>query len=558
VRFGVLRSEAQCEIPVSARADLRSARGDPTSIPLQPKQIHRFGIQRGKCILFVRTATRGRNREQAARRKKGPRDWMSQLLTIIVLLESAALALLWLLRAPDRTLDVLMFLALVPIGLGAAFGQVLPAAYLIVPAATLLFLIDRARQTRAIGGSTGRSSVLSLLVLVFLAVVFANFFRRPILPADVAAVGRRPAGIHAWMGFGLSACYFIVFSSVAIRYPDRTERMLRFTARLCLVLCAVGFILVHSHGAQDLFAGLRRAGLFTDYFFSTGGSEILETRFRQTGGGYQIGTLGLAASIALIYALGARLRTTAKVAVVMFCLAAILQGGQRAHFVGVIVAILVWSFAVRNLRMSLVISLALACGLVYVIGVTEQLPAFFRRTMSLFTLGSEAPLPRLTLFPMYLESLVEHPWFGVGIGVTGSAGTEGSFAEFLAQKLRTGGHGAYISLLYLFGLSAFIPFVLILAGSLRSSYRMFRRAASPGIRSTALFCFLFLVYYMFPLVVEGNGGDPLLFGIVGIVAGLSVRAGRAPVHGEAGRIPAPTLVDPLAGARSGGMQAGSA
>ena len=157
-------------------------------------------------------------------------------------------------------------------------------------------------------------------------------------------------------------------------------------------------------------------------------------------------------------------------------------------------AILVWSFAVRNLRMSLVFSLVLACGLVYVVSFTGQFPPFIRRTMSLFALGNEGPLPRLTLFPMYLESLVEHPWFGVGIGGTGAAGAEGSLAGFLAQKLRTGGHGAYISLLYLFGLSAFIPFMLIIVGSLRSSYRMFRRAASPGIRSTALFCFLFLVY----------------------------------------------------------------
>jgi O-antigen ligase len=124
---------------------------------------------------------------------------------------------------------------------------------------------------------------------------------------------------------------------------------------------------------------------------------------------------------------------------------------------------------------------------------------------------------------MYLQSVAEHPWFGVGIGAAGAAGTESTFAEFLTQKLRTGGHGAYASVLYLFGLVAFVPFLLILVGSLRSSYRIFRRAATPAVRSTGLFCFLFLVYYMFPLVVEGTGGDPLLFGIVGIVSGLSLR-----------------------------------
>jgi hypothetical protein len=135
---------------------------------------------------------------------------------------------------------------------------------------------------------------------------------------------------------------------------------------------------------------------------------------------------------------------------------------------------------------------------------------------------------------MYLESVAEHPWIGVGIGVTGAAGAQGPFAEFLAHKLRTGGHGAYASVLYLFGLAAFIPFALILLGSLRSSYRTFRRTASPAVRSTALFCFLFLVYYLFPLVVEGNGGDPLLFGIVGIVAGLALRVEPAAGTGVEG------------------------
>ena len=47
----------------------------------------------------------------------------------------------------------------------------------------------------------------------------------------------------------------------------------------------------------------------------------------------------------------------------------------------------------------------------------------------------------------------------------------------------------------------------------------------------ALFCVLFLIYYLFPMGVGGNGADPILFAVLGIVAGLWSRERRG--HADA-------------------------
>ncbi len=213
---------------------------------------------------------------------------------------------------------------------------------------------------------------------------------------------------------------------------------------------------------------------------------------------------------------------------------------------GLVVALLTWSVVTRNFRVTVALALVLACAGVYVVAVAEEFQPFFRRTLTLATDLDERALPRTQLFPLYGASIRENPLVGVGIGGVRGAESGDTLSAFLAAKLRTGGHGSYISLLYLFGLAAFVPFLLLLVACLRSSFQMFRRAASAGVSSLALFCFLFLVYYMFPMVVEGNGGDPLLFGVMGIVTGLWGLSGWDRVPAPA-REPAPVSDPPVGG-----------
>ncbi len=235
---------------------------------------------------------------------------MSQHLILIVLGQALLLIASWILLAPDRVLYVFIALMLVPLGLGNAFGQALPAAYLVMPAVTLVYLLERFQRRSAPQLVRGNRNWLWILALALLRGGLRELLAKTGLsPHGIGSINRTPIGIHSWMGFVLSACSFLVFSSVTFFSPARTQKVMGFTARVCLALCVLGFLLVHLQPVQGFFYEVRRAGAVTPYFFSTGGPDLLEGRVPEPRGRYRIGMLDLVASTGLLLVLSSRIRS---------------------------------------------------------------------------------------------------------------------------------------------------------------------------------------------------------------------------------------------------------
>ena len=445
---------------------------------------------------------------------------MTDLLILLLVLQGVALVVLWLVRDSSRALYVCVLLTLVPVGI-ARFGMgFIPASYLLIPGATCIYLVDRVLRrdrVRKVGGAAKAGLILALL---FFTAVFVHYLRNPVRLSDVATFGGSPAGIHAWMAFVLTACVFVLFAGLSRSDPVRVQRVMVFLAWLAFGICCFGLLLLHIDVVQDLRRGLDKAELIRPSFYGVGAKTSSGLDYDTRMGGYRIGTLGAVASLLLMWVLALPGRPGLKLAAGVFCLAAALQGGGRGELAGTLLAVLAWPVVTRQWKLAAVFTLGGIAGLTVLFVMAKDVPLLFRRPVKETNLEAIRRDVRVELFEYYIESFKQHPYVGVGIRRNYKPRHE---SGFVGGNAMWGGHGTYISLLYLFGLAAFVPFIGLLGLSLFSSYRVYWSGAPPPVGSLALFCFLCIVNTGPPMVIGGDGSEPVLFMILGIATGLAAR-----------------------------------
>jgi O-antigen ligase len=125
----------------------------------------------------------------------------------------------------------------------------------------------------------------------------------------------------------------------------------------------------------------------------------------------------------------------------------------------------------------------------------------------------------------FFQRFKENPLFGTGIGSLSLSWQDienyrSSFETFVIVNLKAGGHGTFLSLLYLFGLSGFIPFVLSLLFGIRTSFKLYKASqCNETLRSIALCCLLYLLNAIIPMLFGGSGSEPQYFVALGILSG---------------------------------------
>jgi len=410
--------------------------------------------------------------------------------------------------------------------MGKFLDNAVPISYFIIPIPTVLYLFQKFAKKISYS-LRWRLNPLLIPVLIYFSVVFANYLRNPVLPTDLTKLRYAAQGFGAWFSYLLSFCYYFIFAEVVSTDTKITRRAIRFVWQLGLILILLGVILIYSHSAQNILYSLQNQGVFLDSFFDTGRGDLLNTGYRLSTGGYRIGTLGEVASILLILLLAG----TWKVKNILKWLlygslgyGLILSGG-RSGFAGIVLALLIWMVIQKKPRY-LVISFMVFLSLYFGMFVFyEVLPGSLQRILKIRGSLEQLDVGRASVFPLYWESFLHHPLFGVGIGSSGFRySLEWSF--FVSEQLRLGGHGTYISILYLMGLAGFIPFIWGLVRSLKYSYSLSKKENDKFNASLAMFCFLWLVYYLIPMGLGGSGSNVLYFAILGIVSGLCIKRER--------------------------------
>lgn len=426
-----------------------------------------------------------------------------------------------LLIKPERGIYVFIFLSLVPVGLGKYLGHTVLLSYLLIPLIIIIYLIYRFLYKERIYSMDVSLNPMLIPVLLYFFVVFVNFLRNP---PSLAKLGSEPQGFYAWFSYVLSFCYYFFFAEAIATNTKVTQKAIKFLLWLCFFLSVVGIILVYSPQTRNVLYVLTNRGFF--YGFFSGGTGWLDTGFRLSMGGYRMGTLGGAASIGfLLLFVGIPKISNRVLRWLLYGLfiTSIAFSGGRTEFAGIILAILIWLMVHRKSQhliifFALILALYLSMTIFY-----ENLPGSFQRILQIRGRFEQLDPWRATLFPIYLKSFLIRPLFGVGIGSVESGFHITNVETFLLNQLRRGGHGVYVSLLYLWGLAGFIPFMWILVKSLKVSNFLLKTESENFNAKLATFCFFWLIYYLIPMGFGGRGSEVLYFTILGIISGLHIK-----------------------------------
>lgn len=445
----------------------------------------------------------------------------------ILLLIAGALSLFWILKKPDRSVYVCMLLIFVPICVTKYLGNTVPMSYFIIPIVTVLYLIQK--FPRGIPYSLRlQLNPLLIPIAVYFSVVFISYLRSPVVPGDLSKLGYAPQGFRAWFEYLLSFCVYFLFAEVVCTNIKITQKIIKFLWQLCLVLGVLGVILIYSHSVQNVFYNLQSQGVISDSFFGIGGNNFLSARYRLPTGGYRIGTLGRIASIGLILLLAGtyKVKNILKWTLYGFFGYGLILSGGRSSFAGIVLALLIWMMIQKKLKYLIALSMIFLSLYLGIFIFYEALPGLLQRILKIHGSFEHLDVGRASVFALYWEYFSHHPLFGVGIGSSSFRYSSEWLSFFISEQLRIGGHGTYASILYLMGLAGFIPFVWGLGGSIKLSYSLSKRENDKFNVSLAMFCFLWLVYYLIPMGFEGTGSNVFYFAVIGIISGLCVRRNR--------------------------------
>jgi len=418
--------------------------------------------------------------------------------------------------------------------MGKFLGSAVSISYFIIPIVTVLYLFQKFAK-RIFYSLRWRLNPLLIPVLIYFSVVFINYLRNPLLLTDLTELRYAPQGFRAWFSYLLSFCYYFIFAEVVSTDTKITQRAIRFVWQLCFILTLLGVILIYSYSAQNILYNLQNQGVFLKSFFDTGRGGLLNTGYGLSTGGYRIGTLGEVASIWLILLLArtCEVKNILRWILYGFLGYSLILSGGRSGFAGIVLALSIWMVIQKKPRyliISFMVFLSLYCGtfLFY-----EALPESFQRILKIRGSLEQLDVGRASVFALYWESFLHHPLFGAGIGSAGFRYSSG-LSFLISEQLRLGGHGTYISISYLMGLVGLVPFIWGLVGGLKHSYSLSRKTNDRFNASLAMFCFLFLVYYLIPMSFGGKGSNMFYFAILGIVSGICIRRRRGQTLAKVG------------------------
>lgn len=433
-------------------------------------------------------------------------------INILLVIVSALWIFIFMLK-PERSTYICVLLLFVPISIGHYRGNTLPISYLAIPAFTVIYLLHKLTQRSPIYSLQRSLNPLLIPILIYFMVVFSNYFRNPI---DLANIIYKAQGLRVWIGYFLCFCCYLIFSEVVATKIEITQRFIRFLFQLCIILSILGVILIFSYSVLKFLLYLHNLGLF--YNFYGGGGDISSTHYRLYGGGYRIGTLQSVAPISLILLLTKvyKVNNSLKWILYVFLWFSLALSGGRSFFLGMVLALVVWLIIQKNPRYLIAIPIIFLFFYLGLFVYYDILPGFLQRILQIRDAFATFE-PRVYLFSLYWESFLRiNPLFGVSIGSVEFS------TSFDWENLRVGGHGTYISILYLFGLVGFIPFVWGLVKGLKHSYSLSKRVNDKD-KSLAMFCFLWLTYFLVPMTFGGKGSDLMYFAVLGIISGLCIR-----------------------------------
>lgn len=432
--------------------------------------------------------------------------------------------LLLVLIKPHVGVFATILLSFIPLSMGNLFKiPGLQVTEVVIPLITIVYFLSKIIKRKPIFVFKRSVNPLLIPILLYFGVIFANYLRNPLPPSSILGIPKEMGGLRRYYEFFLCFCAYFLFVGAVSTDTKIVRGIKELLWKICLILCLLGVVVIYSYPAQNVLHSLQAQGIFSSRFFDTGGSELLETRYRSVSGAYRIGTLGSMASVGLLLLLSGskKVSSLSKWLLYGFLWCSLTLSGGRAGFVGTILAFCFWMVLQRKWK---ALPLLLVAGFIIYMSVFvyyDILPSQLQRIFRIWGSLEQLEGGRGTVFPIFWSSFLENPVFGVAMGSDNVQ--RAGLSHFATMLLRFGGHGTYLSLLYTTGLLGFIPFLWIYLSGIKTSLCVFNRASNKIVKTLSLFCLLYLIYDLIPLGFGGFGASMPLFMVFGIISGVYIK-----------------------------------
>jgi len=391
---------------------------------------------------------------------------------------------------------------------------------IIAPITCLIFIVELAIDKQPMFSRKAFIFFAAVGVIALWAVV--NYIKNPVLGKQFSGASAEQGGIKS---------YFILFVGVTTflcSYWFSRYKKIDFNKWMTIILYLSFFIGI-----------LRIFSYFYNFYIPLLGGTYKYLFFWQLGEGepYRIGGLSEAATIGISSLIGLFYKrewnTQAILLFAGFLIMLILSGG-RGTFIGVVLALMLYvSLINRKYFLPLLLSVLLFAGIYTLFFINAQLgQTKIGRVLAYSDKDVEGQESRLIDARIFYEYFLENPVFGKGIGYDVSkfkdVKLEGAFQDVAIGNVIHGGHGAYMSIMGLFGIGGIFYFSVMLFGSIYYAYKIVKRNLHyrPDDVKLAVFAFILLITLAFTYVPGGDGyGDMTLWFLAGMIAGILAKDG---------------------------------
>jgi hypothetical protein len=403
--------------------------------------------------------------------------------------------------------------ALYPISFGA-FGPI-PNFYWfewMAPLLAVLLAVNLSlfgRNRLIIKGNTWFYSAFIALAIT----TIVNYIRNPVFAQKAMGVAEQAGGIRSYYDIVMGFCLaFVVIWYLTYHLHDR-KAIRSFLTVVAIFSIGIGFLQLTA-----FFFNFQLPFLYSNFRFEHKAFEAARyggMAFR-IGGLSECAVIGMSAILGLSY--GKKLGVKEIIALCLCATLLVLSGG-RTHAGGALIAIALYAgLSGAKRAMLFIIGGLLVVYFFWFLASSGYLGGQWERYTTV-TKGYEAiDQWRDLSYQLMLDSIARNPIFGKGIGYLGEGSNRAM--EFAMGNLKVGGHGAYLSILALFGVFGLYFLVSSLAYGIFKGLAIVRRATQ-GESSLAMFCLLLLTISAISYFTGGDGySDMRLYLCIGILAGL--------------------------------------
>jgi hypothetical protein len=385
---------------------------------------------------------------------------------------------------------------------------------IIAPLICLILIVELAIKKQPL--FSRKAAIFFAAVGVICLWALVNYIKNPVLGEQFTGASVEEGGIRAYFILFVGATTFLC-SYWFFRYKKIDVN--KWLVLLLGVSFFLGVLRIISYFYNFYIPFL--GGTFEYLFFE----DIKEADAFRIGGLSEVATMGLSILLSLYHKKNWNKSAIFLIAAFIFMI--VLAGG-RGTFVGVIIALILYISVVnRKYFVPSILSVLIIAGMYVMFFSNVKLyESRMGRVVAFTDEAIERQKTRITDARIFFEYFLENPVFGKGIGydVSKLKGIKlgKGFQETAIGSISQGGHGAYVSIIGIFGIGGGFFIIVMLFGTMYYAYKIFKgNTAYHDDDRLAILAFVRLVIMSFSFIPGGDGySDMKLWFLAGMIAAI--------------------------------------